>query len=118
MARSIIILSLAALALAAPARATGGMTCRTAGPHVLELRLVVGHTIVPSLVSARLFDGGRNIPVVIAQSWIEPRTMQIDLVDSNAMRHEARLRVTAIRSVYEGSIWRSGKRRWVRCREA
>lgn len=107
------------LLLAAPARATTGVVCSTAGARPIDLALVVSHTAVPAVVSARLIDNGRDVPVVTAQSWFDTSEVRIDLVDRNAMRHEARLRATwrpASRS-YDGSLWRSGKRRWVRCRE-
>ena len=107
-----------ALALAAPAKATGGLVCQTGGSRPVELSLVVGHTVVSSVVSARLHDAGRNVPVSVAQSWLEPNEMRVDLVDRNALRHELRLRAKKNGHSYEGSIWRGGKRRWVRCREA
>jgi len=105
------------LALPAPAQATGGLVCRTAGPRPVELSLVIGHTAVPAIVSARLSDTGRNVPVVVAQSWLDPNEFRIDLTDPNAMWHELRLRATLNGRTYDGSVWRNGLRRWVRCRE-
>jgi hypothetical protein len=81
--------------------------------------VVISHTVVPAVVSARLTDRGRDVPVVTAQSWFDEREVRVDLVDRNAMRHEARLRASwrpSTRS-YDGSLWRDGQRRWVRCRE-
>ena len=106
-----------ALAIATPAQATGGMVCRTAGPNPIEAWLVISHTAVPSVVSARLSDRGRNVPVKLAQSWLEPNEIRIDLTDPNAMRHEVRIRARINGSAYDGSLWRNGVRRWVRCRE-
>lgn len=106
-----------ALLLAAPAHATGGLICRTAGANPVELALVVSHTVVPAIVSARLTERGRDVPVVTAQSWLDDREVRIDLVDRNAQRHEARVRATRRGNAYDGSLWRGGKRRWVRCRE-
>lgn len=114
-------LALAALCTAlsaTPAFATGGMICRTAGAHPVEIAVVISHTAVPSVVSARLTDNGRVIPVSVAQSWLEPRELRLDLTDKQALRHELRLRVTASGRTFDGSLWRLGKRRWVRCREA
>ncbi|HKX92923.1 MAG TPA: hypothetical protein VJM15_10945 [Sphingomicrobium sp.] len=115
-------LTLLAVALsfiaAAPAHATGGLACRTAGPRPVELMLVISHTAVASVVSARLTDSGRDVSVAIAQSWLEPNEVRIDLTDKNAQRHELRLRAKRNGSVYDGSLWRGGLRRWVRCREA
>lgn len=114
------LLLLPAMLAATPAYATGGLMCSTAGPPPINLSLVISHTAVPAVVSARLTDNRRQIPVVTAQSWLDPHEVRVDLVDRDATRHEARLRATwrpATRS-YDGSLWRGGKRRWVRCREA
>ena len=104
--------------LASPAYATGGVVCRTAGPHPLEAALVISHTAVSAIVSARLYDSGRDVPVTIAQSWLEPGEIRLDLTDRNAARHELRLRAKRNGRFYDGSVWRSGQRRWIRCREA
>ena len=106
------------LAVAAPAHATGGLTCSTAGTPSVEAALVISHTTVPSIVSARLTEAGRNIPVRVAQSWLEPGEIRLDLVDPNAVRHELRLRAKWNGRTYDGSIWRNAKRSWVRCRES
>lgn len=105
------------LLAASPATATGGLICRTAGARPIEVALVVSHTAVSAVVSARLTDNGRQVPVAVAQSWLEPNEVRLDLTDRNAMRHELRLRARRNGSVYDGSIWRFGHRRWVRCRE-
>ena len=105
------------LLVASPADATGGLVCRTGGPRPLEVSLVLSHTAVSSVVSARLRDNGRDLPVGIAQSWIEPAEVRLDLVNRNATRHEVRLRAKRNGSAYHGTLWRLGQRRWVRCRE-
>jgi hypothetical protein len=116
--KKLLIPAATLLSVAAPAHATGGLVCRTAGARPIEAWFVVSHTVVPTIVSARLSDGGRDIPVKVAQSWLEPDEVRIDLTDSNAMRHELRLRAKLKASAYDGSLWRNGVRRWVRCREA
>jgi hypothetical protein len=80
------------LLIATPAYATGGLVCRTAGTHRIEVALVISHTVVSSAVSARLTENGRDTPVRIAQSWFEPSEIRLDLVDPQAQRHELRLR--------------------------
>ena len=108
----------AMLCLAAPAQATTGLVCST-GELPIHLSMTIGHTAVPAVVSARLIDNRREVPVIIAQSWLDPNGVRVDLIDRNGMRHEARLRATwraATRS-YDGSLWRNGKHRWIRCRE-
>jgi len=108
---------LAAISSASPAFASGGLMCQTGGARPVEVRLVVSHTVVSAVVSARLIDAGRDIPVALAQAWVEPHEVRVDLTDRNAQRHELRLRVKRNGRYYDGSLWRSGKRRWVRCRE-
>jgi hypothetical protein len=110
-------LALACLA-ASPAWATGGLACRTAGPRPIDVELVLSHTVVSSVVSARLRDSGREIAVAVAQAWLDPAELRLDLVDPNAMRHELRIRARKAGRGYDGSLWRGGIRRWVRCREA
>ena len=107
----------AAIALPSPAAATTGLICNTAGSQPLHIALAISHTAVPSVVSARLTDNRQEVPVVTAQSWFDPREVRVDLVDRNATRHEARLRATRRGKAYDGSIWRNGKRRWIRCQE-
>ncbi len=112
-----IVATIAVSGLAAPADASGGLMCQTAGARPIDLRLVVSHTAVAAVVSARLIDDNRDIPVALAQSWIDPGELRVDLVDRNAQRHELRLRAKQNGRVYDGSLWRGGKRHWVRCRE-
>ena len=112
-----LMLAVATFGLAAPAQATGGLVCRTAGARPIDLRLVISHTAVPAVVSARLIEYGRDVPVALAQSWLEPDDIRVDLVDRNALRHELRLRARKNGRAYDGSVWRGGKRHWVRCRE-
>ena len=112
-----LLLSLPLVFAATPAFATGGLVCQTAGPRPIEVAAVISHTAVSSVVSARLTDNGRAIPVAVAQSWLEPNEFRLDLTDRNAVRHELRLRVKSRGSSYDGSLWRGGERRWVRCRE-
>lgn len=106
-----------AIAGATPAYATGGLVCRTAGAQPTEVAIVIGHAAMSSVVSARLTENRRVIPVGIAQSWLEPDEVRLDLTNGNATRHELRLKARRNGRFYDGSIWRLGQRRWVRCRE-
>jgi len=117
MKKTLLFLPLA-LGVAAPAHSTAGLSCSTAGARPIELSLVIGHAAVSSIVSARLSDDHRNVPVVAAQSWLDPSELRLDLVDEGALRHEARLRVKKNGRFYDGMVWRSGRSRWIRCREA
>lgn len=115
--RKQVLACLLALMVAAPAHATGGLFCRTSGANPVELSVVVSHTVVASVVTARLRDKGIRVPVAVAQSWLDPGEFRIDLMDPNATRHELRLRARLKGDAYAGSIWRGGQRRSVRCRE-
>jgi hypothetical protein len=117
MRKLVILLPLMFLA-AAPAKATGGLICRTAGQRPIEIALVVSHTAVSAVVSARLSQSGSNVPVSLAQAWLDPREIRVDLVDKQALRHELRLRATRRGTNYDGVLWRHGTQRWVRCRES
>ena len=117
MKRLLLFASSIAVGVAAPAHASGGLACRTAGARPIDLRLVISHTAVSAVVSARMVDSGREVPVALAQSWIEPGEIRVDLTDRNAQRHELRLRARKNGLAYDGSVWRGGKRHWVRCRE-
>ena len=115
--KALSLLALLPLVTATPAFATGGLLCRTAGPRAVDVALVISHTAVSSIVSARLTDNGKGVPVSLAQSWLEPNELRVDLTDRNAMRHELRLRAKKNGAAYDGSLWRLGTRRWVRCWE-
>ena len=115
MNKLILLAAPVALLTASPAAATQGMTCRTASGSPIVLSLVLGAT--PSVLSPQLTIGGRRVPVVIAQSWIEDPEIRVDLYDPNLLRHELRLKVRRNGPVFDGSVWRGGQRRWVRCRE-
>ena len=108
-----------AMLAAAPAQATTGLLCNTAGSPAVHLALAISHTAVPSVVSVRLTDSRREIPVTVAQSWFDRSEVRVDLVDRNATRHEARVRAAwrAASRSYDGTLWRNGKARWIRCRE-
>ena len=116
MTKLLLALPLAIFA-ATPAHATGSLICNTAGPRPIEVHLVIGHNVVSSVFQARLYDIEREVPVKVAQAWMEPNELRVDLVDPNAERHELRLRAKRRGDHYDGSIWRHGKRRWIRCEE-
>ena len=105
------------LAVAAPAQATGGLLCRTAGADPIEVSLVIGHMIGSPLVSARMLDNGLTVPVSEAQWWLDPSEVRLVLTDPDARRKELVLRAKRNGQVYDGSLWRNGNQRWVRCRE-
>jgi len=110
--------ALVATIAAAPAHATGGMTCRTAGAAPVEVSLVIGHVAGSPLVSARLVDNGRVVAVAKSQWWLDNSELRLLLSDPNAVRREVVIKAKRNGQVYDGSLWRGGRQRWVRCREA
>lgn len=110
--------ALAAFALAAPAHATGGFTCRTAGAGPVEVSIGIGHVAGSPLIARRLRDGGREIAVADAQWWLDDKELRLLLVSPDALREEVKISARRNGNTYDGSLWRGGKRRWVRCRES
>ncbi len=102
---------------ATPAHATGGYVCRTAGARPVAVSLGFGHVPGSALISTRLVDHGRPVPVSSAQWWLDERELRVVLVDPGATRREAIIRARRNGRSYDGSLWRNGRRSWVRCRE-
>ena len=105
------------LAFATPAIATGGLVCRTAGERPVEVAVGFGHVPGSPLILVRLIDNGRVVPAVDAQWWLDGREVRLVLISPDAMREELVLRARRNGHFYDGSLWREGRRRWVRCRE-
>ena len=103
--------------VAAPASATGGFVCRTAGPRPVEVSMGFGHVPGAALILTRLMDNGRRVPVKSAQWWLDDKELRLLLIDPNAMREELLIRTTRNGRTYDGSVVRNGQRRWIRCRE-
>ena len=112
-----LLLAAAALLASTPAHASGGMFCSTAGPRPVQVSMTIGHVFGSPLAAARLIDNGRNVPVAKAQYWLDRTELRLLLTDPNASREEMVLRARRNGQAYDGSLWRGGKRRWVRCRE-
>ena len=108
---------LAVLLMAAPAHATGGFICRTAGPDPIEAAVGFGHVPGAPLLSTRLPVRGRAVPVKPAQWWLDHAELRLLLIGDDALREEVVVRARRNGHTYDGSLWRDGKRRWVRCRE-
>lgn len=108
-----------AVLVASPAYATGGYVCRTAGARPIEVSLGFGHSPGAPLIATatRLRDNGRTIPVIAPQWWLDNKELRLLLADPTAMHRELILKTKRNGPFYDGSIWRLGQRRWVRCRE-
>lgn len=105
------------LLAAAPAHATGGLLCSTAGARPIHLSLGFAHSRGSPLIATRLLDAGRNVPVATGQWWLDNSELRVFLIAPNALEEELVLRARRNGFFYDGSLWRGGKRRWVRCRE-
>ena len=70
------------------------------------------------MILTRLIENGRHIPVTQAQWWLDNSEVRLLLIAPDARREELTLRARRNGHVYDGSVWRGAKRRWVRCREA
>lgn len=113
-----IALALVLAALPAAAQATGGFTCRTAGPRQIVVDLGFGHVAGSPLILTRLSDNRRAVPVRSAQWWLDDRELRLVLTDPNAQRREVIVMARRNGRTYDGDLWRGGKRQWVRCRES
>lgn len=115
--KKLLFAPLLALGFAAPVHATGGFVCRTAGAKPIEVSVGFGHVPGAPLILTRLLDNGHPVPVKSAQWWLDNSDLRLILVSPDAVREEIELRATRNGLVYDGSLLRHGKRRWVRCRE-
>ena len=104
---------------ASPAIATGGFVCRTAGARPIQVSVGFGHVVGAPLLRdvTRLTDNGRNVPVTAPQWWFDGTELRLLLADPAGMRREAIVKARRNGHVYDGNIWRGGKRHWIRCRE-
>jgi hypothetical protein len=104
----------------APAHATGGFLCRTAGVRPIQASVGFGHAAGAPLLqdATRLTDNGRNVPVTAPQWWFDGTELRLLLADTAGMRREAIIKARRNGHSFDGSLWRGGKRYWVRCREA
>ena len=113
-----IVSAMLLAAISTPALATGGMTCRTAGARPIEVTVGFGHVPGAPIILSRLTDNGRSVPVSAPQWWLDEREMRLVLVSPTALGRELVLKAVRNGFVYDGSVWRDGKRRWIRCRES
>ena len=117
MTKTLLYLPLLLFA-AAPAHATSGMVCGTANPNPVEVSIVIGNTTGSPIVSGRLLDSGKGVEVRAVQWWIDASELRLLLVDPEATRHEVLIKAKKNGDFYDGTLVRSGRSRWVRCREA
>lgn len=114
-----LAIAMLAIVFAAPAHATGGLVCRTAGARPIEVSVGFGHVPGAPLIATRLRVDGRTVPVTAAQWWLDKDEVRFLLIGPQAVREELLLRAKRnhARHFFDGSVWRNGQRRWVRCRD-
>ena len=115
--KKLIAFAALGLTFAAPAHATGGFVCKTAGPGPVEVSLGFGHVPGAPLILTRLLDDGRVVAAKPAQWWLDQQEMRLLLIDPAAHRQQLLLKARRRGHFYDGTIWRNGRSRWVRCRE-
>jgi|GEM_PF-5471861 len=117
----------ASLCAASPAVATGTILCRSTispadGP---SLSLVVANGAAGGVIQARFALGGERFATgdgpgapVIAQAWIDPYALRLDIADANAEARIVRLDTRRRRGADYLGILIHGGRTWrVRCGE-
>jgi len=119
MTKTVFTLPLLLLLAATPAHATGGFDCRTGGVRPIQVSLGFGHVAGAPLLqdATRLTDNGRPIPVAAPQWWFDGTELRLLLTDRAGQQREAFLKAVKRGPTYDGSIWRHGQRRRIRCRE-
>lgn len=108
------------IALGLPAHATGGLLCKTADQRPIVVSLGFGHVPSAGLFLVRLVDDNRDIKVTASQWWMRGPELRLALVSADTTIEELILVAHWNRSArsYDGSVWRSGRKRWIRCQEA
>ena len=109
----------AAILLASPAHATGGMQCSTASDPGVEISVGFGHTAGSSLFSQRLWVDGEDIPVEAPQWWLDGEELRLLLTDKQASERIAVVlaRWNDATGSFDGTIEYRGRTSWIRCRE-
>ena len=104
--------SVAALALAGPAAATQGISCKSAS---LELALGAG-TYPGATWWAKEKVDGEWVDREVGQQWIDDRFLLLDLVDSEAMTVAARIIAQKVDGMsWRGTVTIDGRDEAIRC---
>src|SRR5215213_4757697 len=108
-----LLLAMLLVLPASPALATGGFVCRTSGGAPIEVSVGFGHVPGSPLILTRLKDNGRQVPAQSAQWWLDNKEMRLLLINPAAMREELVLRARRNGYVYDGTVVRKGRSRWI-----
>ena len=117
MKNACLIMSLRGFAAASPAYATGDLTCRTAGPNPIEIVFGFGHVPNAAAFSSVLKDRVKTIPARLTQWWFRDREVRAALMAEDDLTEEAVMiaEYNPAAGSFDCSVWRKGKRRWMRC---
>ena len=90
------LIALSLLFAAAPAAATQGFACRTTAPEGVTMSVVIGSL---GVAGANLTDDDRRLStfddggLVLGQSWVDERSLLLDLLAPDRNARVARLKV-------------------------
>lgn len=104
--------------LAAPAHATGGFLCTTAGKPQIEIAVGFGHVPGAPIVAKRLRVDGRVVPVDIPQWWLNDDRMDLQMTRPDAGESLLVMRTRRNGANYDGQVTYRGRTHWIRCKES
>ncbi len=107
---------------AAPAYATGTISCRSTSDETVTIDLVIGNLAGPVIAQARFASGSRQQTTgsggpMLMQAWIDRDALYADVGDPNGERYLAQLRANRRlgRGPYLGTLRVNGRTHTVRC---
>ena len=117
------LLAAAALAaFAAPAQATGTISCTSTSDESVTITLVIGSLAGPVIAQARFASGSREQTTgdggpMLMQAWIDRDALYADIGDPNGERYLAQLRANRRlgQGAYAGTLKIDGRTHQVRC---
>ena len=117
------LLAAAALtAFAAPARATGTITCQSISDESVSIALVIGNLAGPVIAQARFASRSREQTTgdggpMLMQAWIDRDALYADIGDPNGESYVAPLRANRRlgQGQYAGTLKIDGRTHQVRC---
>lgn len=120
--RKLILALVAATAWAAPAHATGTITCQSTSDESVTIHLVVGSLAGPVIAQARFKSGSREQTTgasgpMLMQAWLDRDALYADIGDPNGERYLAQLRANRRlgQGPYAGTLNVDGRTHQVRC---
>jgi hypothetical protein len=120
--RKLILGLAAATAWAAPAHATGTISCRSTSDESVTIDLVIGSLAGPVIAQARFASGARQQTTgeggpMLMQAWLDRDALYADIGDPNGERYLVQLRANRRlgRGPYAGTLKIDDRTHQVRC---